>query len=402
MIINNKDFIRNNFLKIVAETNGFAEVFAFFNDASYDIRVVGGCVRDLILKREVADFDLATNATPKQVIQVLNKHNLKYFTPGIAHGTVIFIFKNIQYEITTLRRDLKCDGRHASVEYTNNFAEDASRRDLTINAMSIDIEGNLFDYFSGLNDLEKGIIRFVGDPFKRIPEDYLRILRFYRFYSYYGQIIDENSRIACKQNCENIKTLSIERVWQEFSKILIAPQVLQTLEMMANDNILQLIIPDITQEFTLLNKVIKVCNENNIKQTIMRNYFCLTYGSNITHKLILPKKDKFYLAHFNKIFSKSFNIEANINKYIYLYGKELLLEQLILEAALEGKKLNISLGAIIQDLEIPVFPLQSKDIVAKFGLQGEALGQKMKALIATWLDSNCHAKYEELLKEADE
>ncbi len=394
--------IKAKFLSMRTMTNGFSEVFAFFNVAGFEIRVVGGCVRNLILEQPISDLDLITNASPEQIISILKNQQIKSLTHGIAHGTVVFLFKNIQYEITTLRKDSKCDGRHARVEFIDSFVEDAARRDLTINAMSIDIEGNLYDYFAGVSDLNNKIIRFVGDPFKRIPEDYLRILRFYRFYSYYGKALDKNSRMACTQNAKYIKTLSYERIWQEFSKILIAPNSLETLKTMLADNILQFILGNSIINFDLLERIHQICNENNFDQSAIRNYFCLTYNSDIAHPLILSKKDKSYLMHFNIKFSNSSELEINIDKYLYLYGKELLIEYLILKAANENKKLDINLIILIQGLKIPVFPLQSTDIIARFDVHGEALGKKIKALKAVWLNSNCKLESAELLKEENE
>lgn len=402
MAENFRFLIKEKFLSIKEKTPGLATVFTFFSVAGFNTRVVGGCVRNLLLDYPIADFDLTTDALPSQIVSILKEHHIQYFTPGIAHGTIIFIFNHIQYEITTLRKDLECDGRHASVEFTTSFAEDALRRDLTINAMSIDVDGNLYDYFNGLADLQKGLIRFVGDPEKRISEDYLRILRFYRFYSYYGVIIDEHSHNACKQNGENIKTLSVERVWQEFSKILIAPQAIKTLKIMAEDKVLKFIISESFLNYELLQEVIKICDKNEIKQKPIRNYFCLTYGSNLPHKLILSKKDKFYLAHFNKNFSSTSDLEKNIDRILYLYGKDLVVEQILLQAAIKKQEIDINLIAKLKKAEIPVFPIQSLDIISKFDLQGETLGKMLKAIKEIWLNSNCKLTREKLLKEADE
>src|SRR5690606_6891995 len=163
-------------------------------------RFVGGCVRDGLLGRAVeGELDLATPERPQQVIRLLERAGLPAIPTGLAHGTVSTIADGRHFEITTLRRDVATDGRHAEVEFTDDFAADAARRDFTINAMSCDRAGRLFDYFGGRADLAAGRVRFVGDPAARIAEDYLRILRFFRFFAHYGRPpADPAALAACR------------------------------------------------------------------------------------------------------------------------------------------------------------------------------------------------------------
>jgi poly(A) polymerase len=161
-----------------------AALFAALGAPAVDVRFVGGCVRNWLMKRPITDFDLATPEPPDVVMQRLEKAGLRAIPTGIAHGTVTAVLGDETYEITSLRRDTACDGRHAAVEFTTDWAEDARRRDFTINAMSLRPDGALFDYHDGLEDAKAGRVRFVGDPADRIQEDYLRILRLCRFFAW--------------------------------------------------------------------------------------------------------------------------------------------------------------------------------------------------------------------------
>ncbi len=189
-------------------------------------RLVGGAVREALLGQVAADLDLATTATPDVVIERLEKASIRVEPTGMAHGTVTAICGGQTFEITTLRRDMATDGRHAQVAFTESFEEDAARRDFTFNAMMLDLDGTLYDFHNGQADLEAGIVRFIGEPETRMREDYLRILRYYRFYAWYGReepeagLKDALDRLSLE---EGFAELSAERVTQEMLKMLSAP-----------------------------------------------------------------------------------------------------------------------------------------------------------------------------------
>lgn len=194
-----------------------------------DVRFVGGCVRDALLGGESNDIDIGTPDPPKRVLALLKAGGIETRTVprGIEHGTVTALAGGERYEITTLRRDERTDGRHAEVAFTDDWREDASRRDFTINAMSATPDGTLHDYFGGQEDLAAGRVRFVGDPATRIAEDHLRILRFFRFYAWYGEgEPDAAALAACKNAAHTIPSLSGERVQAEMLKLLKAPDLL--------------------------------------------------------------------------------------------------------------------------------------------------------------------------------
>lgn len=210
-------------------------------------RYVGGAVRDDLLGLPVSDIDLATRIQPLEVIDRLEKAKIKAVPTGMDHGTVTAVSDGHPFEITTLRRDVSTDGRRATVAFTDDWKEDAARRDFTINALSADpITGELFDYFGGLDDLEQQHIRFIGDPLQRIAEDHLRILRFFRFHARFDAgNPDEAALDACTARANDLMTLSRERIADELLKLLGLPDPSGTLEIMLTRRILTPVLPEI-------------------------------------------------------------------------------------------------------------------------------------------------------------
>jgi len=202
-------------------------------------RFVGGCVRDALLGRAVGDIDIATPLAPDEVTRRLAASGIKVVPTGLTHGTVTAVASGQPFEITTLRRDVETDGRHARVAFTEDWAADAARRDFTMNALFLDAAGAVFDPVGGLADLRAHRVCFVGDPTTRIREDVLRILRFYRFHAHYGEgEADPAARAACRALAQALPNLSRERVAAELMKLLAAPDPLPTLELMQEDSAL--------------------------------------------------------------------------------------------------------------------------------------------------------------------
>src|SRR6476619_45805 len=210
-------------------------------------RFVGGAVRDDLLGLPVNDIDLATRIPPDEVINRLEKARIKAVPTGIDHGTVTAISDGHPFEITTLRRDVSTDGRRATVAFTDDWQEDAARRDFTINALSADPEtGELFDYFGGLADLEQRHIRFIGDPLQRIAEDHLRILRFFRFHARFdAREPDAAALDACTARANDLMALSRERIADELIKLLGTDDPVPTIAIMVERAILRPVLPEI-------------------------------------------------------------------------------------------------------------------------------------------------------------
>ena len=211
-----------------------------------EVRFVGGCVRDAVLRRPIRDIDIATRDPPEQVMLLLERAGLKAIPTGIEHGTVTAVAGRTHFEITTLRADVETYGRRARVEFTDDWAIDAARRDFTINALFCSPDGSIFDPFDGLADLGAGRVRFVGDAGRRLDEDLLRLLRFFRFNAHYGRPpADQAALAACRSRAHKLPTLSGERVSGEIFKLLQAPDPAGALLLMQGQRVLGHLLPEI-------------------------------------------------------------------------------------------------------------------------------------------------------------
>lgn len=212
-----------------------------------ETRLVGGAVRDTLAGEAVKDIDLATRLAPEEVLARLEKAGIKAVPTGIAHGTVTAVLSSGPVEVTTLRRDVSTDGRRATIAYTDDWREDAARRDFTINALYADPgTGELFDYFGGADDLAAGLVRFIGEPLQRIAEDHLRILRFFRFHARFGKgAPDPASLAACAARANDLMALSRERIADELVKLLAFPEPVETVRLMLVQGILAPVLPEI-------------------------------------------------------------------------------------------------------------------------------------------------------------
>ena len=232
---NNLNFISQSIHNLIKNTSA-NKIFKAINFHSSDseVRFVGGCIRKIINKEKVNDIDMATNLDPQKIKEILKKNKIEYHETGIEHGTITALIEGHKFEITSLREDILTDGRHAKVKFSKNWKEDALRRDFTINSIYADEEGNLFDPFEGKKDLENGIVNFIGEPDKRIKEDYLRILRYLRFFAQYSRHPHNLELIRkLKINIGGISKLSKERLLDELKKIT----QLEILEKLTNDKI---------------------------------------------------------------------------------------------------------------------------------------------------------------------
>ena len=243
----NLDYISQNLKQITLTTpaNKIFEAINNFSEKS-EIRYVGGCVRKVIKKENVDDIDLATNLTPLEVCEALKNKQISYYETGIEHGTITVMIDEYKYEITSLRKDVSTDGRHAEVEFSLDWKEDASRRDFTINSIYADGDGNLFDPFNGKKDLEEGYINFIGNAEKRIQEDYLRILRYLRFYLNYSNHKHQSEIIKnIKKNIDGISNISSERLIDELKKITSSNGFLKLFKDKESLELIEIIFPQL-------------------------------------------------------------------------------------------------------------------------------------------------------------
>ncbi|MFV0624606.1 CCA tRNA nucleotidyltransferase [Sphingomonas sp. ac-8] len=225
---------------------GLTELAEALGGDAGDARFVGGAVRDTLLGMPVADLDVATRHAPQDVLARLKVAGIRAVPTGLQHGTITAVLESGPVEVTTLRRDVATDGRHATVAFTDDWREDAARRDFTMNALYADMTGGgITDYFDGIADLRAGRVRFIGDPLRRIAEDHLRILRFFRFLARFGDVPDPEGLAACVARANDLMALSRERVADELLKLLVARSAVETVRLMQTQGIFVPVLPEI-------------------------------------------------------------------------------------------------------------------------------------------------------------
>ena len=397
----NLNVINQKFLKLRKETSVekiFSAIEGFSEEA--EIRYVGGCVRKIIKDEKVDDIDLATNIEPSKVKQALENKKINYFETGIKHGTITAVIDNNKFEITSLRSDIKTDGRHAEIEFTNNWVKDAERRDFTINSIYADINGNLFDPFDGKKDLENGILKFVGDPEQRIKEDYLRILRYLRFFTLYSKK-DHQADIKkiIKKNIVGIKKLSSERLLDELKKIFKSNCFIKLCDNEYSYHITSVIFPEFKQinYFKKFNDYTKI-NLNNLEFPFFLALLILDNTDNsdyFFYKFNISKKDQKRIKVLKEFyFSKKPPIKLNSNnlwKILYVSGKEGLIDILNYKIYTSKKfdKNFVNQLNYFKDKEIPKLAVTGDDLINNYGIpQGEEVGEKLKQIESFWINNN--------------
>ena len=412
-IFQNKKISSDKDLKFLDLKNnkGVNKIFGAINNynETSEIRYVGGCVRKILNDEKTDDIDLATNLTPDQVKQCLDKNQIKFFETGIEHGTITAVIDDQNFEITTLRKDVKTDGRHAVVEYTTNWKEDSLRRDFSINSIYSDLDGNLYDPNSGHKDLNVGIIKFIGDPETRIKEDYLRIIRYLRFYTEYSKIDHEINIIKIiKKNIEGLGKISKERQFNELKKILKLDNFLKLFKNKTSCELFSLIFPQLKnfkklsklskpQEKILKNKSLNfVISFLVIDETDNSDYFVYKY--NLPNEL----KDKInFLKNnsLNKDSTKIFN-KKDLQKIFYYEGKSSTIDLIDFNLLYfkQSKKLS-ELKTYFEKLDTQEFPIKAQLLINDYGLkEGRELGQKLKNLEMKWIENNFNLSKKDMEK----
>ncbi|QXK91601.1 CCA tRNA nucleotidyltransferase [Neoehrlichia mikurensis] len=372
-----------------------------------EIRLVGGCVRDSIINKKFTDTDFATTLTPNETIQALKSSHIKAIPTGIKHGTITAIVNNIPYEITTLRSDTKCDGRHANVSFTNNWEEDAKRRDFTFNALYCDKKGKIYDYFSGIHDLNNQTLNFIGNAEKRINEDFLRILRAFRFHAMIcsDSQMQKNIIELFKKYSYTIKKLSKERVREEFLKLLSYNNISTTLQIMQQCNILEQILP-YNISLNILSSPLLYHNPPIVKLSALlrtvENNCVIKMSENISNVLRLSNKQKKTLLILT---TNKLPIPLSINnqkKNISKFGLELYCHLITISHAEAGNTYN-ELSPYINianNFTIPKFPISGNDLLNIGYKKGKTLGQTLNIIKQTWENSTYQLTKTQLLSFA--
>ncbi len=384
-------FYKNSDLKFV-----FNQLKKEASNKSKGAMFVGGCVRKHLLSEEIDDIDIATSLTTEQIKKIFEGTKFNVIDSGTKHGTVTLVYKKLKLELTTLRKDIKTDGRHAEIEYTDDWTKDSERRDFTINAIYLDINGKIFDPQLGVSDLKNRNIKFIGDPQKRIQEDYLRIIRFIRFSLEYGNKVEPTTIKAIKLNLDGIKHLSKERILSELFKILNIKEFIKLNNNKNLKDIFSLIFPEI-KYLERLNKLETINVSNFDKKTLLavllidesnnHEYFSHKYNvsNNLKETLNLLSKN-FVNAKKNKEF-----FGKDLKKKIYFFGKKHLFSLNLLFFTINKKlklKNYLDIFNNIQKLNIPKFAFNGEYLKEKGMKEGVVIGNTLKLIESEWVDND--------------
>lgn len=392
-----------------AETRAVMDVLGA---AGGEPRFVGGCVRDALLHRPVKDIDIATPLPPERVMAALEAADIRVIPTGLAHGTVTAVIGKAHFEITTLRRDVETFGRHATVAFSDDWREDAARRDFTINALSCEPDGTIHDPFGGLDDLGQGRVRFVGNALQRIDEDVLRLLRFFRFFAYYGRPpADPQALSACRARAHRLPELSGERVRGEILRLLQAPDPAPVVMIMRGEHVLDPILPELADigRLRLLvwleTRAIRVAG---VASDALRRLAALmpadgAAAASLAERLRLSnhQRDRLIAAVAPEPPLPHDLDQKGLRRLLHRLGVETFRDRALLDwagtLALASRLPRPETEARIALLEAtaawqPVaFPLKGRDVAAHGIASGPAMGRLLKAVEAWWEDGGCLA-----------
>ncbi len=407
----NKNYYFEDFKNLNKKTN-IEKIFHLISNFSEtsEIRYVGGSIRKIINREVVDDIDLATTVNPLEVCEILKKNNISFYESGIEHGTVTAKIDDYKFEITTLRKDISTDGRHAEVEFSKDWHEDASRRDFTFNAIYADLHGNLYDPFNGREDLELGNVKFIGDPEKRIKEDYLRILRYVRFFLNYSKVDhDANLKKIIKQNINGISKISSDRLLDELKKLVLSGDFLKIAKDEFCQEIVRLIFPqlinlnifkninDYSKEIIEKKDFIFLVSLMIIDETDNSEYFIYKYNISNDDK----KRIRFLSNIFSNNLDKNTFKEKVLWKILYYNGKEHL-NDLINFKIFKNKKVDknlIKLKKFFNNQDPPKIDIKASTLIEKFNYkEGKELGKKLKEIEDFWVENSFKISDQELKK----
>ncbi|MBB4406508.1 MULTISPECIES: CCA tRNA nucleotidyltransferase [Agrobacterium tumefaciens complex] len=390
------------------EKPALKRIFALLNADGGEVRIVGGAVRNALMDLPVVDVDLATTLTPDVVVARAKAAGIKAVPTGIEHGTVTLVIDGEGFEVTTLRRDVETNGRHAQVAFGTDWQTDAERRDLTINALYADEKGEIIDLIDGLPDIETGTVRFIGDAAMRISEDYLRILRFFRFFAHYGSgRPDADGLRASARAKDKLGTLSAERVWSELKKLLSARDPSRALLWMRQSGVLTEILPE-TEKWGIDAIHGLVATEQALGWAVdpmLRLSAILPPDRDrlvaLAARLRLSKAEAAYLTHWASAPAADPELkETALDRLLYRQGVEGVKTRLKL--ALVAARADVSAGdtamqkvarlstllARAEKFHRPGFPLSGVDVMAAGVEAGPKVGEVLKSLEEKWIDVN--------------
>ncbi|MEC9367101.1 MAG: CCA tRNA nucleotidyltransferase [Pseudomonadota bacterium] len=393
------------------ETDATQRVFRALGKSGYTVRAVGGSVRNALLGLDVTEIDLATDAPPEDVMQLAKAAGLKTVPTGIEHGTVTVLSGGSPYEVTTLRRDVETFGRKATVAFTDDWTEDAGRRDFTMNALYADADGTIHDPIGGLDDLRAGRVRFIGDPHARIREDYLRILRFFRFNARFGAPpYDAAALSACVRERGGLARLSAERVRMELLKLLVAGGAVDALESMF-DHGLRVEVLGGAPLLARLKRLIGIEAAAKEPACALRRLAALAVfvpedADRLGERLRLSNKEQAMLhaaARWRQFLPRPQEAQAKI--LLYRMGSDSYRRAAMQAWASSGAPAGdvgwLALVGLPARWIAPEFPLRGADITSLGVAKGPRVGAVLAEVESRWIESGMRASRDELLRQAE-
>jgi len=364
-----------------------------------EARFVGGVVRNALLGKPVSDIDIATPHIPEKVIALLKAAGLKAVPTGIAHGTVTAVVKGKAFEVTSLRRDVTTDGRHAVVAFTTDWEEDAQRRDFTMNALYADADGTIYDSVGGIADLEAGLVRFVGDPERRIREDYLRILRLFRFHAWYGKgPLDPEALYACDKEKAGLPQLSGERIAKEMLKLLEAENPVPVLIAMGEIGILSEIVPGASDIMRLRRLATMDAAMGFAPDGILRLAALLPRERAVLVAQVIAARWKLSNAQKDRLVAAASAVKEMAHfidakaarRLLYHLGAERYRDVLQLTLAEETRESGLWRALLVQaeQMTVPRFALSGADVLARGLSPGPAVGKVLQAVESWWIEND--------------
>ena len=395
-------FYKNKELQFV-----FNKLQEGFSKDTITARFVGGCVRKYLSDDEIDDIDIATILSSADIKEKFKNTNFKIIDTGIKHGTITLISEKLKLELTTLRKDIETDGRHAEVKFIDNWQIDSERRDFTINAIYLDINGNIFDPQNGKSDLKNRIVKFIGDPQKRIEEDYLRIIRFIRFKIMYNFKIEPTTCKAIKLNLNGVNKIPKERILVELYKILDLKNFMNLNESTDLKEIFILIFPEF-KNLKRLERLIKICDYSQVNLNLLlatllideqdtHEYFGHKYNisNNIKENLNSLAKNLKLVKENKGYFNKDLEKNIYLNKKNYLINLNIL--NFVVNPNLKFKDFSEILSKILRSKTYK-FNIDGKYLLENGMQQGSQMGRALKEIEEEWIKNNFKIN-EERVKE---
>ncbi len=410
------------------------KIFNIFLNQGDEIRLVGGCVRDLLIEKKVNDFDFATKVLPEEIIKILEKNKIQAIPTGVKFGTITAVVNHKNFEITTLRKDSETDGRHCQPEFIDDYFVDAARRDFTINALYLDNKGFIHDYFSGISDLKNQEVKFIGNAQERIEEDFLRILRFFRFSCDYAKKLDEEGLKACFIKKNGLQKLSRERIRMEFLKLIssakkaalieilkqaeeqkIISEIFSTkLDIKALETLFQIedklqISADLNLKMAalFLTEILRSCHSREggnplLTQNWIPAFAGMTRGAGMTKEggmtteIVATNSEKQYLQFLIKNIANNFD-DKSLKLLLAFENKDLVRDSYLFSLLknfneIEAKK-NLN---CIENFSMPNFPINGDDI-KNLGLKNEEIGIALRKAKEFWVLNGFEPSKQELL-----